>query len=188
MQLPWNEWVPVPLPVRRRPEKGLTPAGAEAVAALVDEGILVDLAHADEATTMAVCERVGAEGRPVISSHSGAKAVRDFARFHHDHELQAIAATGGLIGLWPFCYRGEGVTDLEDWCRHASYLIDLLGVQHVGIGTDMNGVSGLMDGYEGEHDLVKLTTALVERVGLDEAGTRAVLGGNARRVLEAAVG
>jgi microsomal dipeptidase-like Zn-dependent dipeptidase len=188
VQLRWNDWVPVPLRVRRRPTEGLTAEGAEAVAALVAEGILVDLAHADEATTMAVCEQVEATGRPVISSHSGAKAVRDFARFHHDHELQAIAATGGLIGLWPFCFRGEGVTDLDDWCRHAEHLIGLLGVDHVGIGTDMNGVSGLMDGYEGEHDLVKLTTALVERVGLDEAGTRAVLGGNARRVLGSAVG
>lgn len=188
VQLPWNEWVPVPLPVRRTSARGLTPAGAEAVAALVDAGVLVDLAHADEPTTLAVCEQVGALGRPVISSHSGAKAVRDFARFHDDHELRAIAATGGLIGLWPFCYRGEGVTDLDDWCRHASHLIDLLGVEHVGIGTDMNGVSGLMDGYGGEHDLVELTRALVARVGLDEAGTRAVLGGNARRVLEAAAG
>jgi membrane dipeptidase len=178
----------VPLPVKRPPAKGLTPEGAEAVAALVDAGVLVDLAHADEATTMAVCEQVGAAGRPVISSHSGAKAVRDFARFHLDHELQAIAATGGLIGLWPFCYRGEGVTDLDDWCRHADHLVGLLGAEHVGIGTDMNGVSGLMDGYEGEHDLVKLTAALLERVGLDEAGTRAVLGGNARRVLQASAG
>jgi membrane dipeptidase len=185
VQIPWNEWVPVPLPVKRPATKGLTEAGAEAVDALVAAGILVDLAHADEPTTMAVCDCVAAAGRPVISSHTGAKAVRDFARFHDDHELQAIAATGGLIGLWPFCYRGEGVTDLEDWCRHASYLIELLGVEHVGIGTDMNGVSGLMDGYRGEHDLVKLTAALVERVGLDEAGTRAVLGGNARRVLHA---
>lgn len=186
VQLPWNEWVPVPLPVKRPTTRGLTPAGAEAVDALVAAGILVDLAHADEPTTLAVCERVGAAGRPVVSSHSGAKAVRDFARFHDDHELRAIAETGGLIGLWPFCYRGEGVTDLDDWCRHATHLIDLLGVDHVGIGTDMNGVSGLMDGYEGEHDLVKLTAALVERVGLDEVGTRAVLGGNARRVLQGA--
>lgn len=188
VQLPWNEWVPVPLPVKRPATRGLTPEGAEAVAALVDAGILVDLAHADEPTTMAVCEQVAATGRPVVSSHSGAKAVRDFARFHHDHELRAIAATGGLIGLWPFCYRGAGVTDLDDWCRHAEHLLDLLGVEHVGIGTDMNGVSGLMDGYEGEHDLVALTGALVERVGLDEAGTRAVLGGNARRVLARAAG
>jgi membrane dipeptidase len=186
VQLPWNEWVPVPLPVKRKQPPGLSDAGGAAVDALIDAGILVDLAHADAATTMAVCERVGPSGRPVISSHTGAKAVRDFARFHTDEELRAIAATGGLIGLWPFCYRGQGVTDLDDWCRHASHLIDLLGVDHVGIGTDMNGVSGYMDGYTGEHDLVVLTRALLERVGLDVDGTRAVLGGNVRRVLEAA--
>lgn len=188
VQLPWTEWVPVPLPARRPPTRGLTDAGRMAVDALVAAGVLVDLAHADAPTTLAVCEQVGAAGKPVVSSHSGARAVRDFARFHDDAELRAIAATGGLVGLWPFCYRGEGVLDLDDWCRHASHLVELLGVEHVGIGTDMNGVSGLMDGYRGEHDLVKLTQALLERVGLDEAGTRAVLGGNARRVLAGAIG
>lgn len=188
VQLPWNEWVPVPLPIRRKQPPGLSPAGAHAVDALVEVGILVDLAHADAATTLAVCERVGPTGRPVISSHTGAKAVADFARFHTDDELRAIAATGGLVGLWPFCYQGQGVADLDEWCRHAAHLVELLGVEHVGIGTDMNGVSGLMDGYTGEHDLVVLTRALLERVGLDVEGTRAVLGGNARRVLEAAIG
>lgn len=186
VQLPWNDWVPVPLPVRRKQAPGLSAAGAEAIDALVAEGILIDLAHADEPTTLAACERVGAAGRPVISSHTGAKAVRDFARFHDDAELRAIAATGGLVGLWPFCYQGEGVADLDEWCRHASHLVELIGVEHVGIGTDMNGVSGLMDGYRGEHDLVLLTAALLERVGLDEVATRAILGGNARRVLAAA--
>ncbi len=66
------------------------------------------------------------------------------------------------------------------------HLIDLLGVDHVAIGTDRNGVSGYMDGYRGEHDLAVLTRALLERAGLDVDATTAVLGGNARRALEAA--
>ena len=156
------------------------------MAALIDAGTLVDVAHGDRDTVLAVCEQVGAAGRPVVSSHAGARAVRDFARFHDDAELRAIAATGGLVGLWPFRYRDQGVGDLDDWVRHATYLAELLGPDHLGIGTDMNGVSGLMDGYRGEHDLPVLTDALRRRAGFDDGEVRAILGGNARRVLAAA--
>ena len=149
---------------------------------MVEAGILVDVAHADRETTLAVCERVGAAGRPVVSSHSGAKAVADFARFHDDDELRAIAATGGLVGLWPFRYGEQGVADVEEWCRHATYLAELLGVDRLAIGTDMNGVSGLMEGYAGEHDLVALTDALRRRAGFDDAEVRAILGENVLRV------
>ena len=155
---------------------------------MVEAGILVDVAHADRETTLAVCERVGGAGRPVVSSHSGAKGVVDFARFHDDEELRAIAATGGLVGLWPFRFGDEGVADIDEWCRHATYLAELLGVDRLGIGTDMNGVSGLMDGYRGEHDLVALTDALRRRAGFDDAEVRAILGGNVLRVLRAAPG
>ena len=125
---------------------------------------------------------------PVQGQDSGAKAVADFARFHDDDELRAIAGTGGLVGLWPFRYGDQGVADVEEWCRHASYLAELLGVDRLAIGTDMNGVSGLMEGYGGEHDLVALTDALRRRAGFGESEVRAILGGNVLRVLrEAAV-
>jgi microsomal dipeptidase-like Zn-dependent dipeptidase len=184
--LPWQDWVPLPLPRRAPPVRGLTAAGREAVDAMVAAGIVVDVAHADRETSLAVCERIGGAGRPVISSHAGARGVVDFARFHDDDELRAIAATGGVVGLWPFRYRDQGVADVAEWCRHATYLADLLGVDHLAIGTDMNGVSGLMDGYGGEHDLVTLTDALRTTAGFTDDEVRAVLGGNAVRVLRAA--
>ena len=186
--LPWQDWVPLPLPARRPSARGLTAEGAEVVGALVAAGILVDVAHGDPETVLAVCEQVGAAGRPVVSSHAGARAVRDFARFHDDDELRAIAATGGFVGLWPFRYRGQGVADLDDWLRHATYLAELLGTDHLAIGTDMNGVSGLMDGFGGEHDLPVLTDVLRRRAGFSDDEVLAILGGNARRVLAAASG
>jgi membrane dipeptidase len=171
--------VPVPLPARKRRTPGLTPAGADILATMNDCGIVADLAHADRATTLAACERTTA---PLISSHTGARALQEFDRFVSDDEARAVAATGGLIGLWPFRYGGRGVADIDDWARHAGYLGELIGPDHLCIGTDMNGVSGLMDGYAGEEDLPVLTDAL-RTTGFDDAEVRGILGANLHAVL-----
>ena len=175
--MPWQEWLPVRLPVRRRAE-GLSGFGAAAVHRMQTLGMVVDLAHADRATTLAACSVASA---PMISSHTGARALQDFQRFLGDDELRAIAATGGLVGLWPFHYRGQGVADRDDFARHASYIAELVGVEHLCIGTDMNGVSGLMDGYSGETDFPVLTGALRE-VGFTDDEVAAIAGGNFMRV------
>jgi membrane dipeptidase len=176
--LPWQGWVPIPLPARRR-KPGLSPLGREVVGEMNRLGILVDLAHADRDTTLQACEVAGA---PVVSSHTGARALQDFARFLHDDEARAVAATGGLIGLWPFHYHGRGVKDVDDWARHAGYLGELVGPEHLCIGTDMNGVSGLMDGYRGEEDFPVLLDAL-RTAGFDAAEVAGIAGGNVVRVL-----
>jgi len=180
--MPWQRFV-APLPSfgrRRRP--GLTDVGAAVVARMNALGMVIDLAHADRQTILDVC---GLSGRPVVSTHTGARALQDFARYLSDEEVQAIAATGGAVGLWPFCYRGKGAADVGEWGRHARHLVDLVGAEHVCIGTDMNGVPGLMDGYRGEADFPVLVQAL-EDAGLDDAQARQVLGESFLRVLESA--
>jgi microsomal dipeptidase-like Zn-dependent dipeptidase len=178
--LPWQRYVG-PLPVRRRRASGLTELGRRAVALMNDLGIVVDLAHADRATTL---EAVAASRHPVISSHTGARALQDFARFLSDDELRAVAATGGLVGLWPYRHRGRGVADVADLVAHARHVAGLVGAEHLCLGTDMNGVPGLMEGYRGEHDLRRVTEALLAG-GFSEAEVQGVLGENFLRVLEA---
>jgi membrane dipeptidase len=143
--------------------------------------MVVDLAHADRETTRQACEVTSA---PVLSSHTGARALQDFARFLSDDEARMIAATGGLIGLWPFHYRGRGVRDVDDWARHAGYLAELVGAEHLCIGTDMNGVSGLMDGYRGEEDLPVLADAL-RVTGFSDTEVAGIAGENVLGVLKA---
>jgi membrane dipeptidase len=181
--LPWQGWVPVPLPIRRR-TPGLTDLGRDVVAAMNSLGVVIDVAHADRATTLAVCE---ASTAPVVSSHTGARALQDFARFIDDDEARAIAATGGLIGLWPFHYRGRGVADVDDFARHGGHLAALVGPEHLCIGTDMNGVSGLMQGYRGEEDFPVLTDAL-RATGFSDEEVRGVAGGNFARVFSLVTG
>jgi microsomal dipeptidase-like Zn-dependent dipeptidase len=112
-------------------------------------GIVIDVAHAGRATTLAVCERIAA---PVICSHTSARLLHDFPRFLSDDELGAIIATDGLVGLWPFRHNGKGIAEPDDFTRHADHLGRTAGPDHVCIGTDMNGVPGLMAGYRGECD------------------------------------
>ena len=180
--MPWLQYVG-PFPRRRPAATGLTRLGRDAVNRLEALHVVVDVAHADAATTFDVVE---AAARPVISSHAGAAAADDrgFARFLSDDELRAVASTGGVVGLWPYNHRGKGVPTVAALVDHARRIADLVGAEHLCIGTDMNGVPGLTDGYRGERDLPVITDALL-RGGFDRIETAAILGDNMARVLAA---
>ncbi|WP_457149869.1 dipeptidase [Mycobacteroides abscessus] len=162
---------------------GLTALGKEVVAESNRLGMLIDLAHADAATTLAVCDHSRV---PVVSSHTGAAAVQEFPRYIGDEEARAIAATGGLIGLWPMGFRRLGMRDVDDFARHASYLAELVGPRHLCIGTDMNGIPGYAKGFDGPTGFPTLVEALLH-TGFDTAEVTAILGGNAQRVLKEAL-
>jgi microsomal dipeptidase-like Zn-dependent dipeptidase len=176
--LPWQRYAG-PLPVRRHASPGLSPTGARVVGRMNQLGVLVDVAHADRATLLGVLDAATA---PVVSSHTGARALQDFARYLADDELRAIASTGGVIGLWPYRARRFGVRTIGDLVAHARYIADAVGPDHLAIGTDMNGVPGVMAGFAGEADLPKLTAALLGG-GFDDGEVEGILGANALRVL-----
>lgn len=178
--MPWQQYVG-PLPVRRRVEQGLSPFGARVVDRMNALGMVIDLAHADIRTVFDVVSRTTG---PVAATHSGARARQDFPRFLSDEELRAIAGTGGVVGLWPYNHRGRGVRDVSDLVAHARHVADLVGPEHLCLGTDMNGVPGLMAGYRGETDLPLVTDALLAG-GFTEPEVEGVLGANFLRVLEA---
>lgn len=178
--LPWQRYVG-PIPARRRSNPGLTPFGRGAVERMNNLGIVIDVSHADDRTTLDI---VDASRRPVVASHTGARACQHFARFMSDDEAVAIAGRGGLVGLWPYFHRGRGVPSVPAFAGHVRHLADLIGPRHLCIGTDMNGVPGLMAGYRGEMDFPVLTAAL-SQAGLAEGEVRSVLGDNFVRVMEA---
>lgn len=174
--LPWQRYAG-PLPVRRPTDPGLSPLGARVVRRMNARGLLVDVAHADRATLLGV---VDAAAAPVVASHSGARALQDFARYLADDELAAVAGTGGLVGLWPFRHRRTGVRDLDDLVAHARHVAEVVGPQHLAVGPDANGVPGVIAGSDG--GVRGLADALLV-AGFDEPEVRGVLGGNALRVL-----
>jgi microsomal dipeptidase-like Zn-dependent dipeptidase len=176
--LPWQQYAG-PLPVRRHTGPGLSALGARVVERMNQCGMLVDVAHCDEATLLGVASVATA---PVVSSHTGARALQDFPRYLTDEELAAIASTGGVAGLWPYRSHRTGVRDIADLVAHAQHIADTIGPEHLAIGTDMNGVPGVMAGFSGEADLPKLTCALLD-AGFDHREVAGLLGENALRVL-----
>jgi membrane dipeptidase len=176
--LPWQRYIG-PLPVRRRTAPGLSRLGVRVVERMLRLGIVVDVAHADRATLLGV---VDAATAPVVSSHTGARAVQDFPRYLADDELRAIAATGGVVGLWPYRARRVGVRDVADLVAHARHIADTVGPEHLAVGTDTNGIPRAMAGFGDQSDLPKLTSALLD-AGFGEHEVQGILGGNALRVL-----
>jgi membrane dipeptidase len=120
-------------------------------------------------------EVVGVASAPVVSSHSGARALQDFPRYLADDELRAIASTGGVVGLWPYRARRFGVRTVSDLVAHARHIAETVGTEHLAVGTDMNGVPGVMAGFGGEIALLG--------GGFDDQEVEGILGGNALRVL-----
>jgi membrane dipeptidase len=178
--LPWQQYAG-PVPVRRSTAPGLTSMGAAAVRRMNALGIAVDVAHADGATLRGVLDVAVA---PVLSSHSGARALQDFPRYLTDDELRGIASTGGVVGLWPYRSRRWGVSTVDELVAHARHIADAVGVEHLALGTDMNGVPAVMHGYRDVTDLHAVTSALLA-AGFTAGEVQAVIGGNAVRFLRA---
>jgi microsomal dipeptidase-like Zn-dependent dipeptidase len=180
--LPWQKYVG-PLPVRRQPV-GLTSFGAEFVRTANELGVVLDGSHADEPTLMGMVEHSSA---PVICSHAGARGVSSFERYLSDDAIRAVAGTGGVIGLWPYYMRGKGTPTLGAVAAHARYVADLVGPQYLCVGTDMNGVPGLAEGYRSEKD-VPLIAKHLSAAGFSEPELDGIMGENFLRVLNQVAG
>jgi microsomal dipeptidase-like Zn-dependent dipeptidase len=154
---------------------GLSDLGYDVVRRMEALGILVDLAHASPAL---IDDVLGIVTRPLVVSHTGVKGTCDNRRNLDDGRLEDIAATGGVIGigLWPTAVCGEAPSD---WARAVRYAVDLVGVDHVGLGSDWDGaVAAIVDASETVH----LTQALMD-AGFEDDEIGKIMGGNVIRVL-----
>lgn len=177
--LPWNRYVGVPGFHPRR-ARGLTEFGGAVIERMNQLGIIIDVSHSDGATL----HDIAAHSRsPIIASHAGARSVEDFERFLDDDEIRAIARTGGLVGLWPYRYHGHGAADFDALMRHARHIADLVGAAHLCLGTDINGVPGMLAGYRGEKD-VWLIAEHLKSSGFSQDEVEGIMGGNFMRVFD----
>lgn len=113
---------------------GLSSFGRQVVARMNELGILVDTSHCGRRTTL---EAIATSTKPVAATHSGCAALADVPRNKTDEQLKALAAKGGVIGIYtmPFL-RMSGQPRAEDFVRHVEHAINVCGEDHVGIGTD----------------------------------------------------
>jgi membrane dipeptidase len=154
---------------------GLTEFGRAAVKRMEELEILVDVAHS---SPMVVDEILAMATRPVVLSHGGVKGTCDNVRNLSDEHVQGIADTGGVIGIafFPTATCGDGVRDIAKAIR---YTADLVGVEHVALGSDYDGSVSVPFDISG---IAKITEALMEfDFNDDEIGL--IMGGNVARLL-----
>lgn len=177
----------VPFDFPRGPDTGpgLTAAGKRLVRACNRLGVLVDLSHLNEAGFWDVARVSHA---PLVATHSNAHALCPSPRNLTDRQLEAIRDSGGIVGInfHKGFLRADGESDrrtsMTEIVRHARYVADRIGVEHVGLGSDFDGAQMPDD----LHDVARLP-ALVDALladGFGEDEVRAVAHGNWLRVLE----
>ncbi|HEY0261150.1 MAG TPA: membrane dipeptidase [Lacisediminihabitans sp.] len=117
---------------------GLTTMGQQTVTEMDRLGILIDLSHVGHRTGMDAIEY---SENPAVFSHTGCLALTDSVRNKSDDEIRLIAAKGGLVGISPYApfiepRSGERPT-LSDFIDHIDHAVQLVGPDHVAIGTDI---------------------------------------------------
>jgi membrane dipeptidase len=163
---------------------GLTDRGTALIDACADLGILIDLSHMNEAGFWDVARL---EPGPLVASHSGAHALCAASRNLTDAQLDAIKASGGLVGIvfaTAFLrpdFADDADTPLALIAEHARYVADRIGVEHVALGSDFDGAT-VPAGLGDVAGLPKLIEAL-RAVGFDEDELAAICWHNWRRVL-----
>jgi microsomal dipeptidase-like Zn-dependent dipeptidase len=150
---------------------GLTPRGRDLIGALENASIIVDVAHASART---IDDVLSIATRPVVASHTGVRGTADNARNLSDEQLRGIAATGGMVGIgfWPTATGGEDAASIG---RAIAYAAGVIGVEHVGLGSDFDGAVPVPFDASG---LALVTESLLAQ-GFDEAAIGRIMGGNA---------
>ncbi|MET9529895.1 MULTISPECIES: membrane dipeptidase [unclassified Streptomyces] len=185
----------------------LTRDGVEALSELERLGVVFDISHLGAS---GVAHALELASRPLIASHSAVRALCDHHRNLTDEQIRGVAATGGVVcvNFVPDFLAAERERQTIDRIvDHIEYVIELVGVEHVGLGPDFlrevaaditppccdggdyTGVAldASLPGLDGPAELPALTEAMLKR-GLDESTIRAVLGGNVLRLFREQLG
>ena len=160
---------------------GLTDFGREVVKEMNRVGMMVDLSHAGERTFYDALE---SSLTPIFCSHSSARALCDHPRDLTDDQLRALARRGGVAQatLYHGFLRTDGRATVEDAVRHICHMVDVMGIDHVGIGTDFDGDGGI-PGCTNASELIQLTCKLLEKK-FSPADLELIWGGNLLRLME----
>jgi membrane dipeptidase len=189
-----------------RVDGGVTDFGAEIVKAMNDIGMLVDVSHCGDRTTL---DAIALSQKPIAITHSNCRALVTHPRLKTDEAIKAMAAKGGVMGITGvrMFVSAKEPTAVPQIADHIDHVVKLVGIEHVGIGSDadLNGYEDMppdlyremkaaykasyafrekidTDGYDHPRKIYDLTEELIRR-NYSDANIAAVLGGNFRRLL-----
>jgi membrane dipeptidase len=160
---------------------GLTKLGEKVALEMNKLGMIIDVSHMAESTFWDI---INVSKMPIIASHSGVYALRNHPRNLKDKQLKALAKNGGVIGIVlasSFLTDGE-FAYVKDYVDHIDYAVNLIGIDHVGIGSDFDGTY-LPDDIENSSELYKIVEELNNR-GYKDDDIEKILGKNMLRVLK----
>lgn len=209
MQLTYNRKTPLGCGCLDGETDGVTERGREAIAAMNEFGVALDLSHSNTKTT---ADGIAVSKKPPIITHAGCRAVHMHPRNKEDRELKALAEKGGVIGIYMLPYLTESPRQplLTDYLQHLEHAVKICGEDHVGIGTDISllhvgdaelaemkkdaeerkkaGIAApgedrppYIPDLNNERKLELVTDALLKR-GYKGAAVEKILGGNFKRV------
>lgn len=190
-----------------RVDGGISDFGVAIVERMNEIGMAVDVSHSGDRTTLDACE---VSSRPVLFTHSNSRVLSGgHPRTKTDEAIRAMAATGGVMGITGvrMFVKDREPTTIEDYIDHFDHVRDLVGVEHLGVGSDvdLHGYDDLptdeyealkaaykdsyafrdkidIDGVDHPKRMFDLTEALIRR-GYTDDHIRGILGGNFQRVL-----
>ena len=189
-----------------RVDGGVSDFGAEIIAAMNKQGMLVDVSHCGDKTTL---DAIAVSPRPIAITHSNCRALVNHPRTKTDQAIKALTAKGGVMGITGvrMFVRDKEPTTIAHMVDHIDHVVKLSSIEHVGIGSDadLNGYDDMQpdqykmlkaaykssyafrdkidtDGFDHPLKMFDLTEELLKR-GYSDANVRLVLGGNFRRLL-----
>lgn len=183
MTITWNnslDWA-VSAEDSRSRTVGLSDLGKKIIRAMDSLGVIIDVSHTGIKT---IEDILTTSKNPIIASHSGVRKLRDHYRNLYDDQIKAIAGSGGVIGIvfYPNFLAASGTrVDIETVIKHIDYIVSLVGIDYVAIGSDFDGIERTPVGLENTSKFPNLTLALLKH-GYTISDVEKVLGGNFLRV------
>ncbi|MFI3292750.1 MAG: membrane dipeptidase [Rikenellaceae bacterium] len=160
---------------------GVSDFGAKVIERMNQLGVTVDVSHTSEQSTL---DALRLSTQPIIASHSSCKALCDHPRNLSDDVIKLIADKGGVVqvcGYGGFLNVDESRATLFDIVNHIEHVVNLVGYDHVGIGSDFDGGGGV-EGFEDASKFLNLTVELL-RHGHSADNIAKIMGGNILRVI-----
>lgn len=160
---------------------GVSPFGEQVIHEMNRLGVMVDLSHGGEKSFY---DALDISRAPIVCSHSSSRALCDVPRNLTDDQMRALAAKGGVAQttLYHGFLRKDGEADIRDAIAHLEHAIDVMGIDHVGLGTDFDGDGGIR-GLADSSELILFTQQLLRR-RYSEADIAKIWGGNWLRVMQ----